>query len=344
MTDFLEVTAPARSAADATLLALSTSPRGVSFGRLGAVAAWLAGCQDCVPPARISSPRVVVFAGQHGIAARGVSAFAPEATTQQLQELEDGLSPAHALARIAHPGGAHGSAPAIVTVATPPSGAIDVADALSEQQLEDAFTLGREVADKEIDAGADFLIPANLGVGSTTVAATVMGLITGTEPVAIIGPGSGITDQLWKAKVRVIRDAMFRARDLRHLTYPRDIIRTIGGYDLAALTAFIAQAAARRTPMLIDSPLTAVAAVLAERLAPGTAAWVQAASVTAEPAHHLALEDLGLQPLLDLKLTTGMGVGSLSALPLIHGALEIVAEEVSATRELLNQPEDQQEK
>lgn len=325
MVEFLPVTAPAAAAADAVSRALHASPRGHSFGRLTEAAMWLAACQDAAPARPLEHPKVVVFIGQHGIVSREVSAFAPAANREQAAQLADGVSPAHVVARRA---GA-----TVDTVLTGASGSIDVEDALTEEQLDAAVELGRAAADSAIDAGADLLIPADLGVGNTTVAAAVMGRLTRTEPVAIIGPGSGITDNLWKNKVAVIRDAMFRARGL---TEPLDLIRVCGGQDLAALVGFIAQAAARRTPLLIDSPLTAVATVLAERLARGTAAWVYAASATDEPAHRLALADLGLLPLLEAHLSTGQGVGSLAALELMSTGIELAADEYAAFQ-VLNQ-------
>src|SRR5699024_5629762 len=156
------------------------------------------------------------------------------------------------------------------------SAAIDVDNGLSPEQFAAATTLGKDTADREIDAGADLLIPADLAVANTTVAAAVMGVLSRTEPVAIVGPGSGTTD------------AMFRARHVA--TDAQELLQVIGNADLAAEAALIAQAATRRTPVLVSGMFTAVAAVLAERLAPGTHAWCYAADITAEPAHVLALQ------------------------------------------------------
>lgn len=319
MVDFLPVPAPSAAAREAVAVALAANPRGASFGRLAAPAAWLAGCQDAVPAAAPQAPRVVIFVGHHGIAQRGISAFAPEATEQQAAQLADAASPAHALARRV---GA-----SIEVVNCPANAAIDVADALDSAGLAEALSAGRAAADRAVDSGADLLIPADLGVGNTTVAAAVMARLVGREPVVMVGRGSGISDEGWKHKVAVLRDAMFRARKLSD---PLELVQVIGGADLAALVGFIAQAAARRTPMLIDSPLVSVAAALAERLAPGTAAWLLATGTSYEPAHAAAYEDLGLEPLLDLKTTTGQGVGALAALQLINSGVELVADEMAA--------------
>lgn len=321
-------------ARDAVSVALGATPRGVSFGRLGVPALWLAGCQGEVPPRPLKRARVVVFAGEHAIAHRtyqdaGLSAFAPEATAQQLEELESGAGPIHTLARQAH------ATVDVVNVAelVGAAGAIDSEDAMDSEVFEAALQLGKKTADAEVDSGADLLIPADLGVGNSTVAAAVMGALTRTEPVAVVGPGSGVTDSMWKTKVRVIRDAMFRARKLS--TSPLELIQTCGSPDLAAQMGFIIQAAHRRTPVLLGSPFVAVAGALAEKLAPGTARWCLAASSSSEPAHALALDELGLTPLLSLEMNGGQGLGGLTALPLIHASIELTADEVRDVAEQL---------
>lgn len=319
MIEFLPVAPPDHATAQTVSRALGAHPRGHSFGRITEAAVWLSACQNATPARPIGHPCVVIVVGHHGIAGRDLSAFAPTATNEQVAQLADTVSPTHCLARRVHA--------RVTVVDTIASGAIDIEDALSLQELEDAVRAGQEAADRAIDSGADLLIPADLGVGNTTVAAALMGRLSNTEPVLIIGPGSGITDVTWKNKVAVIRDAMFRAR---HLTDPLELIQACGGGDVAALVGFIAQAAARRTPMLIDSPLTAVSAVLAERLARGSAEWVYAASATDEPAHRLALQDLGLLPLLDMRITTGQAVGSLAALEIIGAGVELAADEFAA--------------
>lgn len=204
------------------------------------------------------------------------------------------------------------------------TGSVDVEDAMTTEQFEEAVALGRRVADQEIDSGADLLIPGDLGVGNTTVSAAVLGAFTRTEPVAVVGPGSGITDELWKIKVEAIRDAMFRVRTL--VAEPTEVLRKIGSPDLVALAAFIAQAAARRTPVLLDGAPVTVAAYLAERLVPGTKDWCQAGQLTPEPAHLIALQSLELTPLIALDMNAGQGTGALAALPLVKVAAELLAD------------------
>lgn len=319
------IVAPAEQARADALAAAAES----GLGRLRELAAWVAACQGVFPPAPLDRCRVVVFAGDHGVAKRGMSILPPAHSLEQARGIERGAGAVNVLARAA------GASVRVVDVSldheaegdervSRSSGSIDVEDAMTPEQFERAIELGRRVADQEIDSGADLLIPGDLGVGNTTVAAAVLGAFTRTEPVAVVGPGSGITDELWKIKVGAIRDAMFRVRTL--VTEPTEVLRKIGSPDLVALTAFIAQAAARRTPVLLDGAPVTVAAYLAERLAPGTKDWCQAGQLTPEPAHLIALQALELTPLIALGMNAGQGAGALAALPLVKVAAELLAD------------------
>jgi nicotinate-nucleotide--dimethylbenzimidazole phosphoribosyltransferase len=121
-----------------------------------------------------------------------------------------------------------------------------------------------------------------------------------------------------------VRDALRRVRPVRH--DPVALLRTVAGADLTAIAAFLAQAAARRTPVLLDGLVVGAAALVAERLAPGASAWWLAGHRSVEPAHTLLLEHLGLEPLLDLGMRLGEGSGALAALPLVTMAGRVLAE------------------
>ncbi|RNE49518.1 nicotinate-nucleotide--dimethylbenzimidazole phosphoribosyltransferase [Corynebacterium alimapuense] len=330
---FDAVVAPDVASQEAVLNALADArPVGAGLGRLGEVAAWISSCQGQVPPQPLARPRMIVFAGDHGIAAREVSALPAEASAQRAQRILEGSGPVNVLARSA------GASISLVDVSldheawgeqrvSRSSGAIDVEDAMSLEQFDRALDIGRAIADREVDSGADLLIPAELGVGSSTIAATIIGAFTRTEPVVVVGTGVGMSDQLWKNKVCVIRDAMFRVRTL--LAEPTEVLRKASSPDFVALVGFLAQAAIRRTPVLLDGAAVSVAAYVAERLAPGARDWFWAGQLTPEPAQLIALQALELTPLLALDINAGQGVGALAALPLISAAAELVAEELS---------------
>ncbi|MEU6643827.1 nicotinate-nucleotide--dimethylbenzimidazole phosphoribosyltransferase [Saccharomonospora sp. NPDC046836] len=307
-----------------------------TLGRLDDLGAWVAACQGQYPPRPLRRMRIVVFAGDHGIAARGVSAEQPGTTTAALTALREGGGMLSVLAEAA---GAtvrcldlavdrddDGVADAEFKVRRS-SGAIDVEDALTAEQAEAAVEAGMRVADAEVDAGADLLIPAELGVGVSTPASTLVATLTDTEPVAVIGRGAGIDDATWMRKAVAVRDAMRRAHPV--VTDPVGLLRTVGGADLAAMAGFLAQAAVRRTPVLLDGLAVAAAALVAEELAPGARSWWVAAHRSTEPAQVLALDHLDLEPIVDLGIRVGRGAGAAATLPLLATAVRLLAEKAS---------------
>ncbi len=181
-----------------------------------------------------------------------------------------------------------------------------------------AYSLGTATADAEIDAGADLLIPG--GEELAQVPAVVMATMTQTEPVVIVGKQRSVED--WKREVCAIRDAKFRARNLEGM----ELVESCQSPVLAATVGFIARAAERRTPLLIDAPLTATAALLAERDNPGVKEWLFATTLSSAPAHKLALEKLGLHPLLELGMEPQPALGALAALPMLLTGVEIAAD------------------
>ena len=203
------------------------------------------------------------------------------------------------------------------------SGNIAVEDALSADEVDAAVEAGRSIADEEVDAGADLLIAGDMGIGNTTAATTLIAALTNSEPVAVVGRGTGIDDAGWARKTAAIRDALFRARTVR--TDPVALLRVCGGADLAAMAGFLAQAAVRRTPVLLDGVVVTAAALIADRLAPGARQWWQAGHLSTEPAHALALQHLELEPIIDLGMRLGEGTGAAVALPVVRAAIATLA-------------------
>ncbi|BBZ67750.1 nicotinate-nucleotide--dimethylbenzimidazole phosphoribosyltransferase [Mycolicibacterium insubricum] len=302
-----------------------TKPAG-ALGRLEQLSIWVAGCQGACPPRQFTRARIVVFAADHGVAAAGVSAYPSEVTAQMVANIEAGGAAINALAAVADAGvrvvdiAVDSEAPGPHRVRRA-SGNIAVEDALSPAEADAALAAGRAIADEEVDGGADLLIAGDMGIGNTTAATALVATVSGTEPVAAVGRGTGIDDAGWMRKTAAVRDAMFRARRAE----PAELLRIAGGADLAAMTGFLAQAAVRRTPVLLDGLVVTAAALLAERLAPGARAWWQAAHRSPEPAHTLALNSLGLEPILDLGMRLGEGTGAAVALPVLRGAVETLS-------------------
>ena len=223
MTDFPSVTTPdpdvaaqARARQD-TL----TKPPG-SLGRLEELSVWVAACQGVCPPQQFQRARVVVFAGDHGVTAAGVSAFPAEVTAQMVANFDAGGAAINVLAEAA------GATVRVVDIAVDvdkphspsigahkvrrSSGNIAVEDALTADEAQAATEAGRRIADEEVDAGADLLIAGDMGIGNTTAATALIAALTGAEPVSVVGRGTGIDDAGWSRKVAAVRDALYRAR------------------------------------------------------------------------------------------------------------------------------------
>lgn len=304
-----------------------TKPRG-SLGRLEELGTWLAACQGQCPPRPLTRPRVVVFAGDHGVAAKGVSAYPSEVTAQMVANFQAGGAAINVLAGVA------GATVRVVdiSVATDTtagdhkvrrsSGSIDREDALTQDEAEAALAAGKAIADEEVDAGADLLVAGDMGIGNTTPAAVLIAAITGSEPVAVVGRGTGIDDQTWMRKTAAIRDALRRAKPVT--ADPVALLRTTAGADLTAMAAFLAQAAVRKTPVVLDGVICGAAALLAEELAPGARAWWVAGHRSTEPAHTLVLDQLDLKPLLEMNMRLGEGSGATAAIPLLTMAVQVL--------------------
>jgi nicotinate-nucleotide--dimethylbenzimidazole phosphoribosyltransferase len=310
-----------------------TKPAG-ALGKLEDLGVWVASCQGVCPPKPFIRPRVVVFAGDHGVAAQGVSAYPSEVTAQMVANFLAGGAAVNVLAATA---GAtvrvvdmsvagKTSAPDQVTEfkVRQGSGSIDREDALTEDELKAAVEAGKAIADQEIDGGADVLIAGDMGIGNTTPAAVLVAALTGAEPVAVVGRGTGIDDKTWMRKTAAIRDALRRARQVS--ADPLALLRTSAGADIAAMAAFLAQAAVRKTPVILDGVVSTAAALVAEELAPGARLWWVAGHQSTEPSHKLALEQLGLEPMLEMQMRLGEGSGAVAALPLLAMATRVLAE------------------
>lgn len=303
-----------------------TKPPG-SLGRLEDLAVWVSSCQGACPPRQFERARVVVFAGDHGVAAAGVSAYPAEVTAQMVANFDAGGAAINVLAEVA--GATVRVADIAVDAETAPavsaykvrrsSGNIAVEDALSPDETAAAIDAGRRIADDEVDSGADLLIAGDMGIGNTTAATTLIAALADCEPVAVVGRGTGIDDGGWARKTAAIRDALYRCRDSG--TDPVALLRICGGADLAAIAGFCAQAAVRRTPLLLDGLVVTAAALAAERMAPGARLWWQAGHRSTEPAHDVALDRLGLDPIVDMRMRLGEGTGAVIALPVVRAAV-----------------------
>jgi nicotinate-nucleotide--dimethylbenzimidazole phosphoribosyltransferase len=335
--------AQARTAALARQEQLA-KPSG-ALGRLEDVSVWLAGVTGQCPPPAIQHPALAIFAGDHGVArTAGTSAYPPEVTAQMVATFVAGGAAATVLART------HGVTVRVVDVSVDVdwpasglpvgedvtadrirrgSGSIDREDAMTREECRSALLLGARVVDELIDAGADLLIAGDMGIGNTTPAAALVGLLADVEPARVVGRGTGIDDTTWMRKTAAVRDAMRRGRPLKG--DPVGLLATAGGPDLAATTGFLLQAALRRTPVILDGVVSCACALVAHRVAFRASQWWCASHRSTEPAAVAALERLGLDPLLDLRMRLGEGSGALVALPVVTAAGDLLREMATFT-------------
>ena len=311
--------ADVRRSAEERLAGLAT-PNG-ALGRLGDLAVWLASCQGVVPPRPVENVRLAIFAGDHGVAAHGVSAYPAEITRAMVETFRAGRAGVNALARV------HGVSVRVVDVAvddetTGPlkvrrgSGAIHLEDALTAEETQRAFEVGEQVAREEIAAGADLLLSGDMGIGNTTPAAALVAAALGLRADEVVGRGSGVDEAGLTRKSEVIDAALGRVGD--RAVDPVTCLSALGSADLAAATAYLLTAARAGVPILLDGLMAVACALTAERIEPGVVAWCAAGHRSTEPAQSLALDKMGLVPLLDLGLRLGEGSGAVAAVPLVR--------------------------
>ncbi|WP_435741689.1 nicotinate-nucleotide--dimethylbenzimidazole phosphoribosyltransferase [Nocardioides sp. SYSU DS0663] len=323
---------PALVAAATERLAALATPAG-ALGRLGDLGVWLSAALGSVPPPELDDVRLVVFAGDHGVAAHGVSAYPAAVTPAMVRTFVAGRAGVSALAR------AHGVAVRVLDLGVDDdlpdvpaevgarkvrrgSGAIHLEDALSAEELERSLAVGRAVAGEEIAAGAQLLVSGDMGIGNTTPAAALVAAALGLPAEEVVGRGTGVDDDGLARKTEVVRQALRRAG--ARTDDPVQTLAALSSADLAATTGYLVAAAEAGVPVLLDGLMSVACAVSAERLAPGAAAWFAAGHRSTEPAQSLALEKLGITPVLDLGLRLGEGSGAVAAVPVLRSAVALL--------------------
>ncbi|MFF7180674.1 nicotinate-nucleotide--dimethylbenzimidazole phosphoribosyltransferase [Streptomyces sp. NPDC008121] len=307
-----------------------------ALGRLDELGEWLSAAQGSVTVRAIEQPRVVLFAGDHGVASLGVSGRPAGTAYELVRAVLDGASPVAVLARRA------GVPVRVVDAALDcdpellpaevvrhrvrrGSGRTDVENALTSEEAAAAVALGVAIADEEADSGTDLVVLGDLSVGGTTPAATLIAALCGTDASVVTGRGgAGIDDLAWMRKCAAVRDSLRRARPV--LGDQVELLAAVGGADLAAMTGFLLQSAVRRMPVILDGVVGAACALVAQRAAFRAPDWWLAGQVSGEPAQAKALDRMALNPLLDHGVTVGEGTGALLALPLVQAAAALAAE------------------
>lgn len=309
-----------------------TKPRG-ALGRLEDLSVQLAGISG-QPRPRVARKAVVVMAADHGVAAAGVSAYPPEVTRQMVLNFLRGGAAINVLARqagarvvvvdmgVREPLPSHAELRAVRIG----SGTRNMLDepAMSREQARAAVEAGIRLAAEETARGLDLVATGDMGIGNTTASAAIIAALTGATPRQVAGRGTGLDEAqvLWKAEV--IERAL-----ARHQPDPGDaldVLAKVGGFEIGGLAGLILGAAARRIPIVLDGFIAGAAALVAVGLCPAAGDYLIASHRSAEIGHAVALQALGLRPLLDLDLRLGEGTGAVLAFPLIEAAARLLDE------------------
>lgn len=348
-----------------------------SLGKLEELAARLALIQGTLEPV-VRPRRLVLFAGDHGVVARGVSAWPSDVTGLMVATMLAGKASSTALAT------AHGCSVRLVDVGVvsaspdaPPlffrsariaPGTMDlsVGPAMTLAQFDAAWQVGVEEAERAIGEGNAVLIGGEMGIGNTTSAACLTMLLAGATAEVATGRGAGADAATLSIKRTVVAEAVARVAfaggvepvpaaaegaalappgvkgtPLGSLASAQDVrsaIAAVAGFEIVAMAGFFAEGARWGATLLLDGYVATAAALIAERLRPGTVNQMIAAHLSAEPGHAAALAQLGLEPLLDWNMRLGEGTGALVALPLLDSAAALMKDvaslaDVGAARE-----------
>jgi nicotinate-nucleotide--dimethylbenzimidazole phosphoribosyltransferase len=300
-----------------------TKPTG-ALGRLETLAIKLAGLQHADRP-RADRVPIIVFAGDHGIAAQGVSAYPQAVTIAMMANFAGGGAAISVLARelgcsleVVDAGSlAEAPMPGIVTD-RPRRGTRDFSGEAALESTDLAFALdcGKRAVMRTAGAEPDLLILGEMGIGNTTSAAAIAAALLGTGAESITGLGTGLDAAGRERKARIIDAALVR-HGLASAS-PEKILHAVGGLEIAAIAGAIIAAAQRRIPVLVDGFIVSVAALAASRLNPSCRPYLVFSHRSAEQGHRLVLDALGAQPLLDLDLRLGEGSGAALALPILR--------------------------
>jgi nicotinate-nucleotide--dimethylbenzimidazole phosphoribosyltransferase len=299
---------PAASAAVAQRESSLTKPPK-SLGRLEDLVAWLAHWQGHVPP-RLERVDILVFAGSHGVTARGVSAYPAEVTAQMVANFASGGAAINQLARTA------GAQLRVIPLELDqPTADFTEQPALSEQEFLAAVTAGYEA----VSSQCDLVCLGEMGIGNTTAAAAIAAALFGGGAARWAGRGTGVDEEGLARKRAVIDSAL--DRHAAALDDPLAIAAALGGRELAAILGATLAARRQRIPVLLDGFVCTAAVAPLAKLRSDTLAHVQAGHVSAEAGHRMLLEELSLAPLVNLNMRLGEASGAAVALLLLRAAL-----------------------
>jgi nicotinate-nucleotide--dimethylbenzimidazole phosphoribosyltransferase len=305
-----------------------TKPKG-SLGEIEVVAAQIAALQQTIAP-DVNKCRALIFAADHGIASEGVSAFPQEVTHQMLVNFSRGGAAINALCK------AHNIELEVINtgvIGEPVPGTVDakIADgtnnmmsdpAMTSPQLEAAMEAGRAAVVRAQQEDIALIALGEMGIGNTTAAAAMVAALCDATGKDTVGRGTGIDDDRLKHKQLVVNQLLFTHASRS----PQEVLRCLGGFEIAALTGAMLQAGTSHTAMVVDGYITTAAALCACAIDAEVRPHLIFAHKSAEAGHQLALDALNAKPLLQLDMRLGEGSGAALAVPVIRSAVAILNE------------------
>lgn len=283
-----------------------TKPPG-ALGRLEDLAIWYASWRGDARP-QVKAPQVIVFAGNHGVCAQGVSAFPPEVTVQMVANFEHGGAAINQLSK------AFGAKMDVYPLSLDtPTADFTTAPAMTEAEVVDALQTGWNA----VDPDADLLVTGEMGIGNTTAAAAVAAAVLGGDAADWTGRGTGVDDDGLERKT----DVVARGLALHETDDPLEALRCLGGRELAAMAGAIAAAKHHRIPVILDGFICSAAASVLAKTVEGALDHTVAGHLSAEGAHQRLLTAIGKDPLLSLGLRLGEGSGAALAIGVLKGAI-----------------------
>jgi nicotinate-nucleotide--dimethylbenzimidazole phosphoribosyltransferase len=308
-----------------------TKPSG-SLGMLEDLSVRLAGLAGQCPPPLPQPAAIAVFAGDHGVHARGVTPWPQEVTAQMVANFLAGGAVVNCLA--AQVGaevhvvdvGVAADLPAAAGLISrkvrPGTADITTGPAMTRAEAERAIEVGIQTASDLVAAGNRCLVTGDMGIANTTAAAALVSAFTGADHREVTGRGTGVDDETWERKVEVVGRAL-----ALHRLDPADpvgVLAAVGGLEHAALAGFVLGAAAQRIPVVLDGVIACSAALAAAALAPDATGCMVAGHLSTEPGARVALTALGLEPLLALNMRLGEGSGAALAVPIVQSAARLL--------------------
>ena len=309
-----------------------TKPQG-SLGRLEELSIQVAGITGSPLP-EIRDKVVLVMAGDHGVVQEGVSAYPQAVTVQMVQNILNGGAAINVLSRqtgtrlvVADLGIAEDLPPhpeLIVRKIGYGTQNIARGPAMSREQAAASLEAGMQICLAQMERGMDVMATGEMGIGNTTPSAAIAAALGGLTATEIAGRGTGVDDQGLRRKIAAIENAL--QTNQPDPNDGLDVLAKVGGFEIGGLAGAILAAAANRRPVVIDGFISTAAAMLAVSLAPEVRSYLIPAHTSQERGHHLMMEWLRIEPLLDLKLRLGEGTGAVLAMTLVEAACALLTE------------------